>query len=61
MPDFCFLDLNLTHGMPDASYTAIEGIFEDLKSMALHPLGNFSSHVIKKCMQLKQLILSFVM
>ena len=54
-----FLGLNLAQGVPDAAYTVMEGIFADLKSMALHPLGNFSSHVTKKYLQLKQLILSF--
>jgi hypothetical protein len=34
----------------------VEGIFLDLKSRALHPLGNFSSQVIKKCLHLKQVI-----
>jgi hypothetical protein len=46
--ELCFLGLNFRHLMPEDSKTTDEGIFVDLKFMALHPLGNFSSHVIKK-------------
>lgn len=56
---FCFFALNLRQGIPDALYTATDGISLDLKSMILHPRGNLSSQVIKKWMQSKQLILSF--
>jgi len=56
---FCFLALNLWQGIPDALNTATDGISLDLKSMILHPLGNLSSQVIKKCTHSKQLILSF--
>lgn len=56
---FCFLALNLRQGIPDALYTATDGISLDLKSIVLHPRGNLSSHVIKKWAQSKQLIVSF--
>jgi len=56
---FCFFALNLRQGMPDALFTAADGISLDLKSIILHPRGNLSSQVMKKWMQSKQLILSF--
>jgi hypothetical protein len=46
------------HSKADALYTSAAGMFLLLNPNALHPYGKFLSQVMKKCLHVKQLILS---
>jgi hypothetical protein len=44
---FIFFALNPRQSVPEDLKTTVDGICFDLKFMALHPFGNFSSQVTK--------------